>query len=303
MDREYLIQKWLANGLSEKEKLEFEQLDDYPDLVNIVENATYFKASGFSTMDDFASFSTRLEKYKAPVRKLNWVKPFLRIASIFVIGLALSYFFLFNKVIEVRTLAGEKTTIELPDASTVVVNALSEISYSKNQWKSKREVQLEGEAFFKVAEGARFDVVTPVGTVSVVGTRFNVKQRGDYFEVECFEGVVEVITRDVSEQLEAGARFRLSKGIPTLGKTMYTNPQWTKNLSSFDRVPLAEVIAELERQYNIEVRLENVEVEQLFTGGFGHNSLEDALDAISQPMELGYRIEHGNVVSLYVPNR
>ncbi len=303
MDREYLIQKWLANGLSEKEKLEFEQLDDYPDLVNIVENATYFKASGFSTMDDFASFSTRLEKYKAPVRKLNWVKPFLRIASIFVIGLALSYFFLFNKVIEVRTLAGEKTTIELPDASTVVVNALSEITYSKNQWKSKREVQLEGEAFFKVAEGARFDVVTPVGTVSVVGTRFNVKQRGDYFEVECFEGVVEVITRDVSEQLEAGARFRLSKGIPTLGKTMYTNPQWTKNLSSFDRVPLAEVIAELERQYNIEVRLENVEVEQLFTGGFGHNGLEDALDAISQPMELGYRIEHGNVVSLYVQNR
>ena len=304
MDKEYLIQKWLTDKLSEQEMEAFEQLDDYSQLIGILENAKYFKASEFSTIDDFETFSLRLEKNKVPVRKLNWLKPFLRIASVFVIGLALSYFFLFNMDIKVQTLAGEKTTIELPDASTVVINALSEISYSKNKWNDKREVKMQGEAFFKVAKGAKFDVVTSEGVVSVVGTQFNVKQRGSYFEVECFEGIVKVTSHNASEQLNAGDRLRISDGsTPSLGKTIYQNPQWTKNVSSFDRVPLAQVIAELERQYDVNVRMENVDADRLFTGGFVHDSLENALKSISEPLDLGYRIESGNSVSIYAQNK
>ena len=153
MDKEYFIQKWLIDALSEDEMEAFKQRDDYTELSGIVENAMYFKASSFSTVDDFETFSTRLEKDTVPVRKLNWIKPFLRIASVFVIGLTLSYFFLFNGNVEINTLAGEKTTIALPDASTVVVNAQSEISYSKRKWNDKREVNLIGEAYFRVAKG------------------------------------------------------------------------------------------------------------------------------------------------------
>ncbi len=302
MDKEYLIQKWLTDELSEQEMKAFEQLDDYPELTVIIENAMYFKASEFSTVDDFETFSKRLEKDTVPVRKLNWVKPFLKIASVFVIGLALSYFFLFNRDVEINTLAGEKTTIELPDASTVVVNAQSEISYSKRKWNDEREVHLTGEAYFKVAKGAKFDVITSEGIVSVLGTQFNVKQRGSYFEVECFQGVVKVTSPNATEQLTAGNRFRFSNGKASLGKTTYQNPQWTKNVSSFERVPLAEVIAELERQYDIKVRMENVEADRLFTGGFVHDSLENALKSISEPLDLGYRIENGNSVSIYPLN-
>ncbi|WP_273565820.1 FecR family protein [Maribacter halichondriae] len=303
MDKEYLIQKWLTDALSEQEMEAFKQLDDYPELTGIIENASYFKASGFSTVDDFETFSTRLEKDTAPVRKLNWIKPFLRIASVFVIGLALSYFFLFNRDVEINTLAGEKTTIELPDASTVVVNALSKISYSKSNWDDKREVELRGEAFFKVAKGAKFDVVTSEGTVSVVGTQFNVKQRGSYFEVECFEGIVKVTSPNATEQITAGDRFRFSNGKASLEKTTYQNPQWTRNVSSFERVPLSEVISELERQYNIKVQMVNISTDQLFTGGFVHDSLENALKSISEPLDLEYRIENGNSVSIYPLNK
>ncbi len=303
MDKEYLIQKWLTDELSELEMNAFKQLDDYPELTGIIENAVYFKASGFSTVDDFETFRTVLEKETVPVRKLNWVKPFLRIASVFVIGLALSYFFLFNGDVEINTLAGEKATIELPDSSTVVVNAQSEISYSKKKWNDKREVQLTGEAFFKVAKGATFDVVTSEGTVSVVGTQFNVKQRGSYFEVECFEGIVKVVSENATEQLTAGNRFRFSDGKASLGKTTYQNPQWTKNVSSFERVSLSEVMAELERQYNVKVQMNNLSADQLFTGGFVHDSLENALKSISEPLDLGYRIENGNAVRIYPLNK
>jgi ferric-dicitrate binding protein FerR (iron transport regulator) len=303
MDKEYLIQKWLNDELTEQELQLFRQLDDYQELVDILEHANNFKASGFSTIDDFETFSARLEKNNRTVRKLHWVRPFLRIASVFVIGLALSYFLFFNQDIEVRTLAGEKTVIELPDASTVVVNALSEISYSKHKWKDKREIKLQGEAFFTVAKGARFDVLTSEGVVSVVGTQFNVKQRGGFFEVECFEGIVNVRSHNASQQLNAGDRYRFSEGKPSLGRTMYQNPQWPKNVSSFDRIPLVEVIAELERQYNVKVRLENVRSDRLFTGGFVHDSLENALKSISEPLDMEYRIESSTSVKIFVVDK
>ena len=146
-------------------------------------------------------------------------------------------------------------------------------------------------------------MITSEGIVSVVGTQFNVKQRGSFFEVACFEGVVKVASQHVIEELKAGDRLRFVDGEQMLGKTTYQNPQWTKNVSSFERVNLAEVIAELERQYDIKVRTEDVDIARLFTGGFVHDSLENALKSICEPLDLGYRMENGNAVSLFPLNK
>ena len=299
MNKENLVKKWLADELTDAEREAFEQLDDFQLHKDILDNAAYFKSSRFSQMDDFETFSKRLDEIVKPVRKMNWGTPFLRIASVFVLGFSLYYFFLFNNVVEVQTLASEKTTIELPDASTVIVNAMSEVRYSKRKWQQKRELELQGEAFFDVAKGSKFNVITSEGIVSVLGTQFNVKQRGSYFEVECFEGIVKVTSQNTSEQLKAGDRYRFSNGQASLGKTLYQQPQWTKNVSSFDRIPIFEVIAELERQYNIEVEMDKIQAERLFTGGFVHDNLENALKSIAEPLDLDYSIEARNHVRLY----
>ena len=303
MNKENLVKKWLADELTDAEREAFEQLDDFQLHKDILDNAANFKSSGFSQIDDFKTFSKRLDEVASPVRKINWVKPFLRIASVFVIGFSLYYFFLFNNVIEVQTLASVKTTIELPDASTVIVNAMSEVRYSKRKWLQKRELELQGEAFFDVAKGSKFSVITSEGTVSVLGTQFNVKQRGSYFEVECFEGIVKVTSQNTSEQLKAGDRYRFSNGQALLGKTLYQQPQWTKNVSSFDRIPIFEVIAELERQYNIEVEMDKIQTERLFTGGFVHDNLENALKSIAEPLDLDYTIEARNHVRIYASEK
>jgi ferric-dicitrate binding protein FerR (iron transport regulator) len=303
MNKEYLVNKWLTDELTDAEREEFEQLDDFQLHKDILDSAAHFKSSEFSQMDDFEIFSQRLDSVENPVRKMNWVKPLLRIASVFVIGFSLYYFFLFNNVVEIQTLVSEKTTIELPDASTVIVNAMSEVRYSKRKWKQKRDVELEGEAFFDVAKGSKFNVITSEGMVSVLGTQFNVKQRGSYFEVECFEGIVKVTSQNTSERLEAGDRYRFANGQISLGKTSFQKPQWTKNVSSFDRIPIYEVIAELERQYNVMVEMEKVQTERLFTGGFVHDNLENALKSISEPLDLGYTIEAGNHVRMFVSEK
>lgn len=296
MDHEKLIQKWVLEELSEKENEAFDALEDASFYKNIIKDAERFKASNFSKVDDFETFKERVISPDPKVKKLEWFRPMLRIASVAVVLFGLYYFFMFSQPTTVETLVAQKTTIELPDASKVVLNALSEVSYNEGKWETKREISLEGEAFFDVAKGATFDVVTPNGTVSVLGTEFNVKQRGAFFEVACFEGTVRVVADGHTEILEVGDNFTLFDGEVTTGKNSFDEPQWTKNSSYFQRTPLLEVFAELERQYDVTLTFENVDTDQLFTGGFVHNDLETALMAISAPLDLDYQILKANEV-------
>lgn len=299
MDKEYLIEKWLANQLTEKEQKAFEALEDYPKLIAILDNARLFKASEFSSVSNFDMFQKRLKTNQKSARKLPWIKPLLRIASVLVVGIAIYSIFIFNNTIKVQTLSGEKIEIELPDASKVMINAQSEVKYSKHKWEQKREINLVGEAFFTVTKGSTFDVVTTTGTVTVVGTQFNVKQRGSFFEVTCYEGVINVSTKTLSEELRAGENIRFSNGKIIQGQNTSEYPTWLKNISSFHRIPISDVIAELERQYGIKIVLEQVSPEILFTGGFIHNNLDNALKSVTQPLNLKYRMDGSKNIILY----
>ena len=290
MEKEYLIQKWLNDELTPEEHEAFKVLDEYQFYVDIVENAKDFKASDLSKVDDFKTFNQKFKvvNHKAP-RPL-WANPFLRIASVLVIALGLYFSLFYNPTIQVNTLAHQKTTIELPDASQVTLNALSEVEFNKKNWDKIRRVKLNGEAYFKVQKGKTFDVVTSDGIVTVVGTEFSVKQRDGYFEVQCFEGIVKVISNDFSETLTAGRTYRLLDGEISQNQTTFTEPQWLNSKSSFEAVPFSEVANELERQYDIKIQFDNITHNPLFSGGFVHNNLDNALMSITQPLNLTYKI-------------
>lgn len=294
-----MIKKWLSDELTPSELEMFKQTEDYAFHKDILKFADHFKAPEVSTTANYENLSKHLEMRNKPSTSLAWLRPALRFAAVFVIGFALYYLFFSDKLVEIQTTTGNKTTIELPDASVVTINALSELSYSRTGWKEQREVRLHGEAFFEVAKGATFDVLTSTGVVSVVGTKFNVKQRDNFFEVSCFEGIVLVSVKDSSHKLYVGDSYRLSNGIPFLSKIADQDPPWTNNRSSFERVALSEVIAELERQYDIKIAVSKINMERLFTGGFVHDDLENALNSVAQPMNLTYTIEASNQVKFF----
>ena len=327
MDTDILIKKWLSDELTDQERNAFELLEDASLYKEIISDAAHFKAEAFSEMPNLETFRKRLPitdaqnqaqptngnqvilnkpsensdaltQKETPVRKLNWMSPMLKIASVLVLGLGIFYFFFLNQIVEVRTLAGQKSNLELPDASLVTLNALSEISYDAENWDTKREITLRGEAFFDVAKGAKFDVVTSEGTVTVLGTEFNVKQRGSLFEVGCFEGTVRVITANGTQILRPGDNFTVYGDRAITGNHRHSLPKWIKDVSEFKRIPVSEVIAELERQYDIKVELEGVDTNQLFTGGFTHDSLNGALRAICEPLNLEYGIIKPGTVRL-----
>ncbi|WP_353776953.1 FecR domain-containing protein [Winogradskyella sp. 3972H.M.0a.05] len=298
VDKDQLIEKWLRDDLSESEKLAFSQLEDADFNEKIVEAAKAFRASNQSKTESFQSFK---DAYAVKSNKKTFrLNTFLKIAGVFVVGIGLYLLTLIsNGDTTFETSIAEKLNFKLPDNSEVALNAQSQVTFNENTWNDKRLVNLIGEAYFKVEKGATFDVLTESGTVTVVGTEFNVKQRNKMFLVECFEGKVRVLASGEDELLEAGDSFRLINGEISKDTTVNTQPDWTTNKSNFERIPFSEVIDELERQYEIEIRLQDVENSRLFTGGFPHENIESALIAITKPMNLTYKILETNQVVIH----
>ncbi|MCK5401431.1 MAG: FecR family protein [Flavobacteriaceae bacterium] len=299
MDKDYLIKKWLVDELTDAETEAFKKLDDHQLSVDIIDHAKQFKASHFSNIDDFEVFKQKYQVQKNPIHKLNWLNPLLRIASVVVIAFGIYFSFFYNNLTQIQTLASQKTTIELPDHSKVMLNALSKVEYNKRDWANQRELKLQGEAYFKVAKGKKFDVITKDGVVTVVGTQFNVKQRKNYFEVKCFEGIVKVSSIFKTKLLHVGDTYLILNGKFKEGETSLIKPNWTDNKSSFKAVPVKEVLAELERQYNIKITFKNINTNRLFTGGFTHDNLENALNSITQPMNMTYDMSSSNLVIIH----
>ncbi|MDO7171845.1 FecR family protein [Mariniflexile sp. AS56] len=286
MNREELISKWLNNDLNDQELEAFKMLEDYDDLVKLNDGILAFKATEYNT-------STELEHVLKTIKTTKkqptyWLKPLMRVAAVLAICFSVFYY---TTTLDttMTTEFAQKTIIELPDNSSVNLNAKSLLAFNKNSWKQERDVTLEGEAFFKVAKGSTFNVITKSGTVTVYGTQFNVKQREQYFEVICYEGLVGVRYNSQETKLKPGDSFLIIDGKQIAKeKENRSTPSWLNNESAFKSVPYKEVIAEFERQYEVDITLLDINSNQLFTGSFAHNNLEVALKAITLPLHVTY---------------
>jgi len=296
MEKEQLIKKWLDNELTADELLAFKQLEEYDSYVKLSDKAKLFKAPAYDNSVEYEKLGSVTDKNRNNKSTISKLTPIIQIAAVLVIGVIIYSVFFINNLITIDTLASQKTTVTLPDVSTVELNSLSHLSYSKNKWSKKREVTLEGEAFFKVAKGSMFNVQTTYGVVSVLGTQFNVKNRENYFEVVCFEGLVSVLYNDKLTKIPAGSSFRVINDSVSNDSTNLQHPTWLDHISSFKSVPFAQVINEFERQYNVKI-ITNFDTNILFTGTFSNDDKIKALRSITLPMSLDFKIEK-NLITL-----
>ena len=294
MKKEEIIKKWLDNELSADEMKQFQQMEEYESYVKISEKAHYFKAPEFDAEQAYKKLKSIVaEKRLAKKRQLNY-KSLASIAAAFIIGFLVYTNFLNTEVSVVETMATEKIEVTLPDTSIAQLNSESSISFVEEKWENNRRIELKGEAYFKVAKGKRFDVETNAGVISVLGTEFNVKNRTNFFEVQCFEGKVQVDFNDKEVILTAGKTVRVSYGLVSEPLTDLQAPSWIANKSSFKSVPYAQVLEEFERQYNVEI-ITDMNSEVLFSGAFSHNNQTSALKSITIPFGLEYTIVNNQI--------
>lgn len=311
MEENYLA-RWLDGTLEGEELIEFQKSPEYESFERIKAatedlkvDVVYREGDIWEAIRDRHSQRSALpeadlnSKTDSPVRRLYTRTSFLRIAASVALLLGVSYFVFRNGETRLNTGNAEREMAQLPDQSKVTLNAGSSLSFSASQWETKRQVELEGEAFFDVAKGKKFTVRTPLGEIAVLGTQFDVLQRGDFFRVQCFEGKVSVSYLGAEYVLQPGQTFQVVKGEDIWQfQHKHQASEWITDHSDFRSVPLEYVIGELARQYNVKVELNQVPVDKKFTGSFRHDDLRQALEYISKPTKLTYTIEKG-IVRLY----
>lgn len=300
MQENYLA-KWLNNELSEEELAEFQNSEAYDSYQKIVAVSDTLEAPDFDVEKALQDFTNRGES-SSKVIAMQPYKRFMRVAAAVAVLMVGSYFYLGTLGQNISTDYAELKEITLPDNSEIVLNADSEISYDDKNWDKKRNIDLEGEAFFKVAKGKKFTVSTDNGVIAVLGTQFNVENRNGFFEVTCFEGLVSVTYDGKETKLSAGNSFLAINGkIANLDASNNTHPSWIDKESTFKSIPLKYVLAEFERQHNVSVETQDINTDQLFTGTFSNTDINLALQSISVPSQIKFKLE-GTKVLFYAEN-
>lgn len=295
--KEELLKKWLNDKLTPEELESFKALDDYHSYAKIIEHAQYFKAPDFDREESLEGLKFAINSRKKSSNK-TILQLVASIAAILIIGFfVFRYAFTANNVESFKTTLAKTEIIELPDQSQVNLNSNSNLSYNSKAWETKRQLKLDGEALFKVKKGERFIVETDYGKVQVLGTVFNVKSRDYIFEVSCFEGSVEVKIDEKTFIVKRNDKLAFENSEVVVSLLEKNNPDWKNRLSIFDSKPLVFVLEEFKNYYDVKFDTSQVDTSKIFTGSFSHENLEIALNSITLPLGLSYRID-GNMVLL-----
>ncbi|OQX97801.1 MAG: hypothetical protein B6I24_07580 [Bacteroidetes bacterium 4572_128] len=240
------------------------------------------------------NFSKNLLKKKAQKRKkfFSIFKMSVAAAIIFISGI--SYILKFQKE-TIFSKKAEHISHKLPDGSIIELNAETSISYNKIFWFFKREVFLKGEAFFEVKKGEKFKIFSDNGITEILGTSFNIYARDDNYKVFCKTGKVKVLSRKTDIKLIINPNeIALLNDKNKNGKIEKIKSEnvlfWKENKFNFNSENIVNVFKILERQYNVNIKLEIPNSsEYIYTAYFKKpNSIENTLNLICKTFNLNF---------------
>jgi transmembrane sensor len=228
---------------------------------------------------------------------------------------------------------GSKSKVVLPDGSLVNMNSGSHVRYSSD-FHAKREIYLEGEAFFDVKKDPEHPFYVHTGEISikVLGTQFDIKSypEENIIETTVISGSVQILknnsgkaekvlllkpnqsavyikdkgfTNPKQHEAVTGKLTAIKKASPRITIVSKIKPElytaWKDNVLVFNNEEFKILIPKLERWYNIKIENHYPELNNSrLTGQFDLESIEQALDALNIITPFRYRIEK-NIVTIY----
>ena len=280
MEENYKLAKWLSGEMTEQELAAFKADPDFALYEKIKNHSATLEITSF---DEQKMFSKIMNAPKKQVKTVSLTQHWMfRVAAVLVIGLGLFFTYKNFETSSEFAQNGSRTSFLLPDQSEVVLNSGSEINYRKWGWDSRRSLELQGEAYFKVAKGKTFVVNTPLGKVSVLGTQFNVKQRDNRFDVSCYEGKVKINYNNTELIITKGMRVAFKDGKSLdIPQSKVEKPEWLSNEMVFYQSDLKSIVSEFERHFNVTLELKITDSNQLFTGTIPCKNIDVALQVLS----------------------
>ena len=253
------------------------------------------------------------EEKKQKTRQLSYV--FMRVAAVFI--LIFGFFFLFNhlnkqkntpSIVYTASEVSEQPFV-LADGSEVYLNEDAQITYPEKFNAQTREINFEGEAFFKVAHNAEKPFVIHCGEVEVevLGTSFDLCTCPDDDQITLYleSGKVRFSSLDkdkgtIREQviLAPGDKAVYDKKTGVICHSQFNGQNylaWKTGVLTFEKTPLTEVFEALENTYNIQINAADTYDEYTLTARFDHESPKSIFKVLHTIFGINYSMDGQNV--------
>lgn len=257
-----------------------------------------------------------MEQLQQEVQRKQRTLNFFRYAAIFLILIAvpaLIYTLSTNKPespLTYTTVAadyGQISKVVLPDSSVVWINSGSAIKYNNRFSATNRNIELVGEAFFKVTHNAEVPLVVSNADlrVKVLGTEFSVSaySEEENIQVVLEKGKVELTSASDSrfkQEMKPGEMASFSKvkkelAIATVNTNLYTS--WKDGLINIYDLPLSELVIKLEKRYNQKFEVDEAIKNMPYTFTIKNEDLSSVLSLMEKITPV-IAIQDKNVIKL-----
>lgn len=168
-----------------------------------------------------------------------------------------------SSITKKSTNRSESKFLLLEDSTQVWLNAASSLEFPDQFDAKQREVYLSGEAYFDVRHAEKVPFIIHTGTISttVLGTAFNIKAYpGEKnITIAVSRGKVKITRKDGWEiTLTKGQQLKLNESEESsIEKNVSTEliAGWQQGNIVYDDEALVDIIADMERIYNVEINL------------------------------------------------
>lgn len=206
------------------------------------------------------------------------------------------------------TVANEGVVKEiiLPDGTKVWLNNAAVLQYPREFSETKRNVHLEGEAYFEVTKDRQrpFTVESDAMQVRVLGTSFNFKcdKHCRIAEATLIEGEIEVKGNKEEGMviLTPGQRAELNKSSGRLTVKQVDakmDAVWHDNLIPFQKADIFTIAKALERFYNVKIILSpDIQSDKTYSGVLKRKSdIGSVLKSLQNSIPFNYKITERNI--------
>ena len=296
-----LLQKYVeGNVTTEEVEIVVDWLDS--DEKHVKEFMALHKLHDISVLNQFKSGQNQAKKKRMIFSRITIELVKMAVVALILIGSK----FLFDTImrseepLQYQILyipAGQRAELTLPDSTKVWLNAQSKLIYPVSFKKDKREVELDGEAYFDVRrnESSPFVVKTKKMDIKVLGTEFNVSAYSETpeFKVALLRGRVELQSTEFSRtyQMQPGEQvwYEGGKYIGSKIKDM-DYFRWKEGLLCFNNQPIKEIIGKLQLYYDIRIEVSNQPF--LYERYSGKFRVKDGVEQVLKVLQLEHKFTY-----------
>jgi len=207
-----------------------------------------------------------------------------------------------------QTGIGQRETITLADGTRVTLAPATRLAFRPDFGRDKRELELEGRAWFEVTHDATrpFRVLAAGTWVEDLGTEFEIvaAPRTTELQVAVMSGsVVLKPTKRSTQPTTLGPRDVATVSAGGVSRVTHAAPverlvSWRLGTLAFEDRPLGEVLSELERWYDVTFDAAATLVGRRFTGDLPTSNLRQALEVITTALAPVTTSTSGRTVTL-----